>query len=113
MVQTDLLENLTDAAVNRAGNNADITWLNEARSAVKLLIRKGEDFTTDDVWELLEGVNAYTHEPRALGAIIRELSKDGAIYSTGGYRKSIRKECHRRPLAVWRPVVRHRSVGEV
>lgn len=113
MNQTSILELQTDAAVNRAGNNADITWLNEARSAVKILCKQGNDFTTDDVWDLLQGVNAFTHEPRALGAIIREMSKTGAIYSTGGYRKSIRPECHRRPLAVWRPVMRHRSVVEL
>lgn len=106
MTQTsiiDALERRTDQAVYAAGSFADQDWLREARAVVALLCKRGQDFTTDDVWNLLEHSGLKTHEPRALGAIIRELVKGRKIESTGTYKKSLRKECHRRPLAVWRP----------
>ncbi len=98
------LEKRTDNIITITGNFADPAWYSEATAVVKILCKRDRDFTTDDAWELLDHTGLKTPEPRALGAIIRKLSKDGSILSTGQYKKSIRKECHRRPLAVWRPV---------
>lgn len=109
MTQTniiDALEEDTNNAVNIAGAYANPAWYQEAEATVSILIRQGNDFTTDDVWELLEHTGLRTPEPRALGSIIRFMAKEGLIKATGSYRKSLRKECHRRPLAVWRPVNR-------
>lgn len=109
MVQTNLIDQLerqTDKAVALAGSHANPDWNREAEATVSILCKRGQDFTTDDVWQLMEQTGLTTREPRALGAIIRKLAKDRLIYQTGGYRKSLRKECHRRPLAVWRPVKR-------
>jgi hypothetical protein len=111
-MQTDLiteLEKQKDRAIYVVGAFADQDWKKEARAAVRILCRTGDDFTGDDVWRLLAGVSASTPEPRALGAIIKEAAKDGLIHATGEYRKSIRKESHRRPLQVWRPIAyKHR-----
>lgn len=107
MTQTNLIDQLekhTERSVYVAGAFADPAWMREARATVEILCRQGEDFTGDDVWELLEGTKVTTPEPRALGAVIRQFSKDGKIFATGAYRKSLRKESHRRPLTVWRPV---------
>lgn len=105
MTQTDLitqLEKSTDNAVFTAGAFADRDWYSEATATVELLIRRGEDFTTDDVHEILDQLSVETHEKRALGAIMRHFSKKGVI-SAISYRKSLRPECHRRPVAIWRP----------
>ena len=91
-----------DEAIARAGSNADSGWVRAALDAVRSLALARSRFTTDDVWELLErrGVQA-THEPRALGAVIRMASKSGIIRATGQYVKSKRVECHGRPIMIW------------
>lgn len=114
MTQTDIFaqEQATERAINYAGAFANPEWYKEADAAVSLLCRLGQDFTTDDVWELLEHTGLKTSEPRAMGDIIRRFSKDHKIFATGGYRKSLRKECHRRPVSVWRPISYKRVVRE-
>jgi hypothetical protein len=102
----DHLEHIKDRAVFAAGAFADPTWIEEAEVAVILLCRIGRDFTTDDVHALLIKRGSTTPEPRALGAVILRAAKDKRIVPTGQYKKSVRRECHRRPLAVWRPTLK-------
>lgn len=106
------LERIKDRAINAAGAFSDTSWKQQAEAALELLCKIGNDFTGDDIWKLLEGTGVETEEPRALGAIITKYARDGRIYSVGTYRKSIRKESHRRPLAVWRPVTYKRNLRE-
>jgi hypothetical protein len=98
-------EQAADEAIARVGSNADPGWVRSALDAVRSIALTRSRFTTDDVWELLErrGVQA-THEPRALGAVIRMASKKGIIRSTGEYVKSKRVECHSRPVMVWEAI---------
>lgn len=112
--QTDIFaqEKATNQAVMLAGNFADPKWYREAEATLNILCRRGEDFTTDDVWRLLDRTGLKTTEPRAMGDIIRKASKAGKIFATGGYRKSIRKECHRRPVAIWRPLGYKRTLRD-
>lgn len=114
MTQTDIFkqEKATERAITIAGNFADQQWYSEAIAALDVLCKRGEDFTTDELWRLLEGVEVKTLEPRAMGDVIRRAARSHKIFSTGGYRKSIRKECHRRPLAIWRPVGYKRVIRE-
>ena len=99
----DEMEHKTEKAINLAGAFANEKWYSEAESAVNLLIKKGEDFDSDEIWRLLSHFDVKTKEPRALGAIMRKYAKDNKIINVG-YRKSTRPECHRRPIAIWRPV---------
>ena len=101
MNQLDLL---ASEAISKAASGADTEWWREAEAAIKLLCKRGTPFTTDAVWYLLDRVGVRTHDPRALGAVVRAACKDGLIRPTGEYHKSIRKGCHRRPLAVWQPM---------
>lgn len=92
-----------DEAIARAGSNADPLWKQAAFDAVcHIALHRRVQFTTDEVWELLDeqGIRA-THEPRALGAVIRMASKSGIIRATGQYVKSKRVECHGRPIMIW------------
>lgn len=97
MKQTTLEEAL--AAVEQ---HADTDWKAAAIRVVKGLAARGYTFTTDDVWDALDGLDVATHEPRALGAIMRSLSKQKVIIHTGGYTESQRPECHQRPVKIWR-----------
>jgi hypothetical protein len=89
-----------DEAIARAGHGAPAGWVDDAKAAVMLVACQQADFTTDDVWRALGDV--MPPEPRALGAVMKALSKERKIKATGQYRKSVRVECHARPLAVWR-----------
>ncbi len=55
------------------------------------------EFTTDDVvWTVK------FEEPRAMGAVMRRLQKQGRIEATDRTRPSNSKTCHGRPKRVWR-----------
>jgi hypothetical protein len=108
---SDVLDQ-TELAIGAAGAFSNPDWYNQAEIAVQRLIHEGNYFTTDDVWERLKDCEFTTPEPRALGSVIRQYAKDRAIVSTGMYRKSTRPECHRRPLAVWKPVTYKHGVRE-
>ncbi len=95
----------TNQAIATAGSNANIDWMGEAIATVSLLIRIGEDFTTDSVLDLLDQKEVRTHETRALGAVMRKFAVTGDIRAVG-YRKSDRASCHNRPKAIWRPTPR-------
>ena len=104
---SDLLDTIreieleTRAAIDRAQANASDLWFRGAMNAVRYLVAQRRPFTTDDVWSHVEG---QTHEPRAMGAVMRQAQRDGLIKPSGEYRKSLRPECHRRPIQVWIPL---------
>jgi di/tripeptidase len=103
ITERERVEQVTTEAIDRAGRNADPLWKKAALDAVcHIALNRRIQFTTDEVWELLEqqGIRA-THEPRALGAVLRTAQSRGLIKSTGNYRKSVRVECHSRPVMIW------------
>lgn len=106
MTQTDMfeLETTTIRAIDMAGAFANPDWYSEAEATVSLLCKIGVPFTTDEVHRILGERGLSTPEPRALGSVMRQAARDKLIVPTGHFRKSIRRECHRRPLAVWAPV---------
>lgn len=95
---------LAAQALDKVEANADPAWLGVAKRVVWQLVREGEPFTTDDCWVRLSALGVTTHEPRALGAVIRAAARAGFIRSTGEYRKTSRPEAHSRPIPVWLPV---------
>ncbi len=56
--------------------------------------------TSEDVRLAYRGTEP--HEPRVLGAVMREAKRQGWIEPMDEWRQSIRPECHRRPMRVWR-----------
>ena len=90
-------EALADEAVTRAGAGAPTEWTLAARDALRGLAAGGEEFTTDELWSLVE----HPPEPRAVGAVIRWGVMQGLIIDTGRARKSRRPECHARPVTIW------------
>lgn len=88
---------LRDRAIDRAASGASQEWLQEAQRAVGRVARARQEFTTDDVWQIV-GSPA---EPRAMGAVMRWAKKEGLCKATDRTRLSERRECHCRPLTVW------------
>jgi hypothetical protein len=95
---------LAEQAIERVGLNADQLWAIEALKIVEMLSIERHDFTTDDVWEWMNQLHPTmtTHEPRAMGAIMRKASQSRLCVPTERYINSMRPECHRRPLRVWK-----------
>jgi len=92
---------ITDEAIQRSDDHADQAWKKLAVMAVEALSLRGKPFTADDLWDEMQVFNISTHEPRALGAIMRQAARAGQIRNTGTFVKSRRPECHQRPVAVW------------
>ena len=94
---------LAEEAIERVGLNADQLWAHEALKVVGMLSIERHDFTTDDVWEWMNQLHPSmtTHEPRAMGAVMRRASQMRLCVPTERYAKSMRPECHRRPIRVW------------
>ncbi len=88
-------------AVERVEAHADPEWCAAALSAVRYLADHLAEWTTDEVWGLLKARGEATHEPRALGAVMRRAVADGICLPTDRYRPTIRREAHGRPVRVW------------
>lgn len=95
-----------DGAIAKVDRAADEVWKWTAFEVVKFLSKRGKPFTTDAVHYLLarDHPEVETHEPRALGAIMRRAVANGLIEPTEQHVLSKRPECHRRPIRVWRPL---------
>ncbi len=97
---------LRDRAIEQVEENAPEVFKQHALSAVYAAARRLEKLTTDDVWKLLHDAQApRTHEPRAMGAIMRRAVKAGWIRPLPQYQQSRRSACHRRPLRVYESLV--------
>jgi hypothetical protein len=96
-------EQARDEAIARVEAHAPEGWVQRARDTVTLIAIARFDFTTDHVWDALG--EDRPPEPRALGAVMKAMARDGHIRATGEYRKSTRVDCHARPVAVWRVVL--------
>jgi len=46
-----------------------------------------------------------THEPRAMGAVMRSLARARVIEATDRTVESVRKANHRRPVRVWKSLI--------
>lgn len=72
-----------------------------AYRAVLAVADRLADFTSDDIWPLLERSGESTHEPAALGPVMLRAAKDGMIEQTGEMRQTRFARRHRK-LTVWR-----------
>lgn len=87
-------------AITQVENNADPEWVDKAREALLQVACTKAELTADDVWAHLGGTSG-THEPRALGAIIRYGRRAGWLERTGRQTTSTRVVNHGRPTTVW------------
>jgi len=87
--------------------HANALWKEKACDLVNWIAHEKSEFTTDEVWEALERFypSLSTHEPRAMGAVMRSASRSGIIVPTDRTTKTIRPLAHRRPVRVWSSLV--------
>jgi hypothetical protein len=70
-------------------------WLSRARQVAHRLGMRGDEVTIDDVREHIEPPPG--KDPRVMGAVFLK-----SEWESVGYRRSTRKECHNRPIAIFR-----------
>lgn len=100
-------ERQREEAISQVEAHAESGWLANAMSAIRLVARSRERFTTDAVWAVLDTWKIPPpHEERALGAAMRNAQKNGVCQATDDWSLSVRAACHRRPLRVWRSLLR-------
>lgn len=107
MTTDDPGQMLLDDALERVEEHADEGWKIAAQWALWDEIHEhglGHEFTTDELHRRLEAKGVSTHEPRALGAIVRKAAKAGYIVNTERTRKTSRPQSHKRPMTVWRVI---------
>jgi hypothetical protein len=80
-------------ALTQVESTTDPGWRAATEIVIDGLIRVGETFTADDVWEGLEDYEVSTPEPRAMGAVLTSYVNAGKIRAVGGT-KSRRPQRH-------------------
>ena len=96
-----------DEAIDRVERNASADWNEAAYLACRLVAEEQPFFTTDNVWQKISTVfpQFKTHEPRAMGAVMRRAARENVVAPTDEYVRSDRPECHRRPTMRWESLI--------
>lgn len=94
-----IAEAARDAGIARANSGVDPEWKLAARRALWHLIQGGQEFTADDVWELIPP-GLVTPEPRAMGAVITAAKRAGFVRHVR-YGRSRTTSGHMHPISVW------------
>lgn len=91
-------------ALGRVEANAPMDWKTAARLAVIRVAQTRAEFIAADVADEIARCHptAKTHEPRALGAVMRWAARVGMIEATGRVRPCGRASQHNTPVAIWR-----------
>ena len=93
---------IQEQAVDSARRGVDPNWYETALRGVRVLARKNQYLTSDDVWEWIRPLQIQSREPRAMGAVMRSSRFDEIIAPTSDFRTSTRPACHGRPIRVWK-----------
>jgi len=91
-----------DQALAQVAGNAHQDERESVERALDAVVSRGGRFTTDAVIAEMGDLYRGLREPRLLGAILQAWRSAGRIIPTGEYQRSTRRECHARPVMVWR-----------
>jgi hypothetical protein len=91
----------------RAQHAADRHWWTCMLECGKLVAQRKARFTTDDVVQLCYAryPSASIPERRAIGPVMRTLAALGYCKPTARWVKSCHRQCHRRPMMLWRSLL--------
>jgi hypothetical protein len=94
----------TEQAIKEVAERMDTDWRAAAIKMLKMICYRNETLTSDDLWFAMEThyPELDTHEPRAMGAIMRWGVTHKWIAKTPNYVASTRPVAHKKPTAVWR-----------
>jgi membrane protein involved in colicin uptake len=102
----------TDKAVARVGQAANQAWKDACYEAIKEACRRWDTFTSEDVNDILDELEVHTHEPRAMGAMMRKAQADGYCQPTSEFVPSHRTTSNSYTKRVWkRRFIPNRSVA--
>lgn len=99
------LTELISDSIKTVGENANEEWKVAVMRFVKDICHDKQEFTTDDVWELVDRTELTTKDNRAMGYIMTEAKKNGWCEDTRIVQPSRRKVCHGRKIAVWKSLL--------
>jgi len=77
-------------------------WTDDAFNALIQVASTMEEFTTDDIWKILD---LYPVEPRSMGVVMRRASKLGLIRNTFRVKQSVRAICHNANKTIWESLI--------
>ena len=89
------------AGMDLVESNTDEDWVELAEQAVIDTAREFSVFTTEDIWDRLEG----TRNNSSLGPIMKRAATHGICKGTGISIDGTRPTCHGRPTRVWRSLI--------
>jgi hypothetical protein len=100
-------EEKKQVAMRRAAHPADPRWWASMFECGKLIAQRKLYFTTDDVVLLCFSryPDGSTRERRAIGPLMLALSAMGYCRPTQKWTQSTQRQCHRRPMMVWRSLL--------
>lgn len=100
MIQPTLEDALAEQAdaLERVERHADHEWKRAAAGVIHRYARGGLTFTSDDIMFELERMPVTTHDPRALGPVMKQAKRCGLIVQVG-WQKSVRR--HGSPIALY------------
>lgn len=114
MTNHDAARAATDEAIERVERHADDDWKRLAYRAVRWLASTRAEFTAEDAGDALRRYypDAQTHEPRAMGPIMKRAQRDGIIEATDHFRRSDRPESHCCPKQIWASLIHDDAARE-
>lgn len=101
----DQAERLKQQGMEAAYQYADMDWKKIASDALRKCAETKPEFTTDDMWEIINQTGIVTSENRAMGAIMQSASRGGMIKATGYFLPSKRVSKHKSPTRVWQSLI--------
>lgn len=87
-------------AVDRVERHAAKAWKEHAYEQGLRIAQSKQFFTSLDIIDAIPK-DVVTHEPRAMGAIMRRLAHEGICIRTNDYVASHLRRNHNRPVRVW------------
>lgn len=103
MTEPDLLTIIAESredAIQRVEQHADPDWKTIAYETGLRLAESRATFTSEDIFDAMPNTVS-THEPRAMGAVLRALKRDGIVEATDRFVTSTSLVGHGRPSRVW------------
>lgn len=101
----DLIDAARDDAIQRVDAHADSEWKTLAYDTGMRIAACQESLMSEDIWQALSDQGVHTHEPRAMGAVMKRLHADKVIRPTDRFVKSPSPLGHGRPSRIWESLV--------
>lgn len=101
----DQAEQLKQHGMEAAYQYANVDWKKIAGDAVRECALKLPEFTSDDVWTIINAKGITTSENRAMGTVMQAASRSGMLKKTGNYISSTKKSQHKQPIALWQSLI--------